>query len=325
MSVVRKIVFLLAVMSACPAAAFAQDRYAMIVEGTSGTPEYAAQHRAWLDSLAKVLREKCEMDAAHLFVLAEEPKAGELPATAESVRATLKTLTAKVQAPDLLFVMLIGHGTAPEVGESKFNLVGPDLSVAEWAQLLSGVAGRLAFVDATSSSLAFLKGLSGPNRVVIVATDNPAMKYHSVFAGAFIEGLQAPEADLDKDGRISLWEAFTYAAKQVQRSFEQKGTLPTERAALDDDGDGVGRSAGAEGKDGSLAGVTFLEPAPSSKTKDPELKKLLLQQEDLTNQIQALNRRQSSMTPDAYSKELERLTTELALVAREIRQRGGGV
>jgi hypothetical protein len=311
------------VCAGVPAAAHAQERYALLVEGTSGTPEYAEQHRKWLDDLAKVLHEKLDFDASHMLVLAEDPRAGEQPATAESVRSVFKTLSAKIQPADLLFVMLIGHGTAPAVGDPKYNLVGPDLDVAEWAKLVGGIAGRLVFVDSTSSSSGFVKGLSGPNRVIIVATDSPAMIYHSVFAEGFIAALGSPEADLDKDGRISVWEAFTFASRQVQRHYEQSGSLQPERAALDDDGDGVGREAAKDGKDGSLSGVTFLDAPPSTKTNDPELKRLLQQKDDLNLQIQQLKQRQATMTPDDYAKELERLTTELAVVSREIRRRGG--
>ncbi len=42
--------------------------------------------------------------------------------------------------------------------DAKFNLVGPDLSVSEWNDLLKPVAGHLAFVDATSASFPFLTG-----------------------------------------------------------------------------------------------------------------------------------------------------------------------
>ena len=33
-------------------------------------------------------------------------------------------------------------------------------------------------------------------------------------------------------GRVSVWEAFTYASAHVKQSFEQKGQLPTERPLL---------------------------------------------------------------------------------------------
>ena len=44
------------------------------------------------------------------------------------------------------------------------------------------------------------------------------------------------DADLDKDGRISVWEAFAFASAQTARYYEQRGQLPVEKALLDDTG-----------------------------------------------------------------------------------------
>ena len=58
-------------------------------------------------------------------------------------------------------------------------------------------------------------------------------------------GVDDPAADSDKDGRISLWEAFAYASTLVKQYYEQRGQLSTERPVLDDTGDGVGKEAAA--------------------------------------------------------------------------------
>ena len=63
-----------------------------------------------------------------------------------------------------------------------------------------------------------------------------------------------------KNGRVSIWEAFTYASAGVRQWFEQKGQLPTERPLLDDTGAGIGREAQNPGTDGAIARVTYLEP-----------------------------------------------------------------
>ena len=57
-----------------------------------------------------------------------------------------------------MLVLLIGHGTAvegPEGGDGKFNLVGPDLTAAEWATLVARVPGRLVFVNAARAAFRF--------------------------------------------------------------------------------------------------------------------------------------------------------------------------
>ena len=67
-----------------------------------------------------------------------------------------------------------------------------------------------------------------------------------MFPQFFIEALdQGSKADNDKNGRLSVWEAFTYASQAVKQAFEQQGTLVTERSVIDDNGDGVGKEAAA--------------------------------------------------------------------------------
>ena len=55
-------------------------------------------------------------------------------------------------------------------------------------------------------------------------------------------------SDLDKNARISVWEAFSAASAAVRRHYQQRGQLSTERALLDDNGDGVGARRGGAGR-----------------------------------------------------------------------------
>src|SRR5512134_999821 len=89
-----------------PSTASAQGaRYAMLVQGASGEDQYAVQHRRWVDSLAKVFRDRFKYDAAHLIVLTEKPGSGEERATAESVRAALARLSKSMTASDQLVII----------------------------------------------------------------------------------------------------------------------------------------------------------------------------------------------------------------------------
>ena len=299
------------------------NRFALIVQGTSGDPSFAKLHRSWLDRLAATLRSKAKLDGDRLIVLAEQPGDGEQRASAENVRAALTKLAAAMKPDDLLFVMLIGHGGG-DGADAKFNLVGPDLSIAEWSNLLKPISGRVAVVDATSSSFPYLAGLSAPGRVVITATNSYAQRYHTVFADAFIESLGAAAADADKNGRISLLEAFNHASRLVAEHYEQDKRLATEKAVLDDTGDGVGRDAAATGPDGTIAGVTYLDVVEVPKVADPEVQALLNRRQELTEKVDALRRRQPEMAPAEFDKAFEALIIELSLVSREVRRRGIG-
>ena len=231
-------------LPASQALAQTPNRYAIVVSGASGEEKYATLHREWVDKLKTLLRDKFKLDAQHLTVLTEAPAAGESAANAANVKAALEKVAPQIKKDDVLFVMLIGHGSGSGA-DAKFNLVGPDLTAAEWNALLKPAAGRIAFVDASSASVGFLKTLAAPERVIISATNTPAQVYHPVFGSAFIDALSDAAADLDKDTRISMWEAFVFASKTVEQHYQRAGTLPTEHAMLEDTAEGAGRDAAA--------------------------------------------------------------------------------
>jgi hypothetical protein len=327
----RTITLLFGISLACwslaaPSAAAAQGaRYAVVVQGASGEDQYAAQHRRWVDSLVTVLRDRFRYDAAHLTVLTEKPGVGEERATAASVRAVMARLAKEMTPSDQLAVFLIGHGSG-QGSDLKFNLIGPDLTIEEWGAALKPIPGRLAFVNTTSASFPFIEGLAGPGRVIITATNSAAQRYHTVFPETFIAALTADAADVDKNGRISLFEAFTYAARMVAQHYERLGDniMATEHAAFDDDGDGKARTAATEGTDGNVAGLTYLDVPMVAQSSDPETQKLLARQQALTEQVDDLRRRQATMPAAEFDSQLEKLLTELAVVSRDIRRRTGG-
>jgi hypothetical protein len=298
-------------------------RFAVIIQGASGDPDYAALHRGWVDALAALMRQKMGLDAAHIIVLAETPKPGELHGTAEDVKATFARLAKDAKPDDLVFVMLIGHGGG-DGAAAKFNLVGPDLTVDEWKALMAPITARMVIVDSTSSSFPYLAGLSGKNRIVITATNSFAQKYHTIFPDAFIKAMTAPDADADKNGRISVLEAFNYASKLVVQYYDQTGHLSTEHAVYDDLGDGKGHDAtSTTGEAGVIAGLTYLDVVAAPSSADPEVQQLLTRQQALLEQVDALRRRRPSMSADDFDKEFEKLIVDLALVSRDVRRKTG--
>jgi hypothetical protein len=305
-----------------PVTAEAQARFALLVQGASGEEQYATLHRRWLNGLAGLLRDKFGYDAAHLVVLAEQPAAGELRATAESLREAVGRIGAAMKPADQLVIVLIGHGSGTGM-DAKFNLVGQDLSVSDWAELLKAVPGRLAVVNTTSASFPYLAGLAAPGRVIVTATNASAQRFHTIFPEGFVQAFSNDAADLDKNARISLWEAFVFASRFVKQHYEQNGTMATETAVLDDSGKG-GRDATAKAGEGSAAELTYLDTAVVATSADPETQRLLVRQRDLTEQIDDLRRRRSTMSAEEYDRAFEKLALELAAVTREIRKRTGG-
>jgi hypothetical protein len=222
----------------------------------------------------------------------------------------------------VVLVLLIGHGTGVDAEEAKFNLVGPDLSAAEWADLLRPIAGRLVFIDTASGSFPFLERLSARGRIVITADDSAQQQFETVFPGFFVKAFNDDSADLDKRGRVSVWEAFVYASDGVRRWFEEKNQLATERALLDDNGDGIGREADGPGTDGLLAQVTYVQPdRPIIETGDTELTGLMRRRAELENDLEALRARKPTMDPDEYEAALEKILLEIAQIDRRVRSK----
>ncbi len=299
---------------------YAGDRYAMILSGASGGDTYAQKYDRWRATIVSTLREKFAYPTDRLRVLAETESEGVLKATRENVQRVLAELRKRLGRDDQLLILLIGHGTSLDGEDAKFNLVGPDLSASEWAELVKPLPGHLVFVNTTGASFPFLQKLAGRGRVILTATDSAAQQFETVFPEYFVTAFTDAAADANKDGRVSLWEAFTFASASVRQWFEQKGQLPTERPLLDDTGAGVGREAINPGPDGQVAGRTFLEAeAGNAAPADAPIGALQKRRAELEALIEDLKTRKSSLPSDQYEAELERLLLELARVAQQIK------
>jgi hypothetical protein len=311
---------LLLVVLAGPAAA--AERYALIITGASGGDAYAEKYDRWRASFLATLREKFGYTPERLLVLAETESAGVRKSTRENVLRALADLRKRMTKDDQLMVLLIGHGTSIDGEDAKFNLVGPDMSATEWAELLKPIPGRMVFVNTTGASFPFLHMLAGRGRIVLTATDSAAQQFETVFPEYFVGAFSDAAADSDKNGRVSVWEAFTYASAHVKDSFEEKGQLPTERPLLDDTGAGIGREALSPGADGTVAGTTYLEPdARTALPADKPMNALLKRRAELEAELEELKARKPAMAPETYDAELERLLLEIARIAQQIRSK----
>jgi hypothetical protein len=299
--------------------ASAQERYALVIAGAAGGDAYAAKLTVWRQGLVSVLRGKLGFEGNHIQVFAENGSDAQ-PATRERVSAALEQIARAAGPQDLVLIVLLGHGSFDGV-EAKFNLVGPDLDTNDWRDLLRPVRARVVFVNTTGASVPFLERLSGPRRIIVTATETPAQKFDTIFAEHFIGVLGDAAADLDKDGRVSVLEAFSAASRHVKQQYERAGQLPIERAMLDDNGDRVGKWAGGEGADGATAARTFLDGQETVVPADPALAELLQRRAALEAQVDDLRARKMLMPPDEYAKEFERVMIDLARVSREIRRK----
>jgi hypothetical protein len=302
-----------------PVATGAAERFVVIVSGASGGEKYAVLQHTWTEELVEALTGRFAVPAGNIAVLKEEAE-GSSRATAGNLRQLLADLAPRVATDDTLAVFLLGHGTI-DGRDAKFNLVGPDLTASEWRDLLTPIRGRLALVNTTESSFPFIEELSRQGRVVITATDSVAQRFATVFPDYFVQVLRSGEGDSDKDGRLSLYEAFAAASAAVRRHYEQRGQLSTERPLLDDDGDRVGRESEAPGGDGAIARAFFLDADRMTTVADPESVALERERERLLRAVEELKTRKPLLAEETYATELEKLLVDLARVATRIRSR----
>ena len=97
------------------------------------------QYANWTGGFARTLIDRLKFDPAHVTVLSDAAQEASA-ATAANVRKSIAAVHARMTRDDLLIVLLIGHGTSD--GEAaKFNLVGPDMDLSEWASLLQPLPG----------------------------------------------------------------------------------------------------------------------------------------------------------------------------------------
>jgi hypothetical protein len=315
-----------------PRATVDPNKFGLVIAGVGGEEAYTKKFTTLANQLYDALTNRLGFDEKNVFLLTEtagtpaEPvHDANLPhtarSTAEEVRKAFASIKSSANAESLVFVMMIGHGSF-DTQQAKFNLVGPDLTAKDYAQLIAGLpTKRVIFINSASCSGEFVKPLAGEGRVVITATRSGNEQNATVFAEYFIAGLNDDAADADKNGRVSVLEAFNYATKQTADYYKQKNRLATEHALIDDNGDGTGHEEATAG-DGTLAKTMYLDSKPLQQASgDAELARLLTDRQRLEESVEKLKARKAELKPEDYDRQLEDLLVELAKINQAIKAR----
>jgi len=245
------------------------------------------------------------------------------PATLPASEPTSQPAATSPASYSPLWLVLIGHGTF-NGREAKFNLSGDDVSDLELASWLAPARRPLAILNCTSASAPFLNRLSGPDRVVVVATRSGNEIQFARFGEYLSAAITSLASDLDKDGQTSLLEAYIAASHQTEAYYKEAGRLATEHALLDDNGDSLGTPAtwfegtratqtaktGAS-TDGPRAHQWHLLPSATEQAIPPGLR---ARRDSLELQIQALRDRKSTLPEADYYAQLEPLLLDLARI-----------
>lgn len=301
----------------------AQDTHLLIVAGLGGEPQYAESFRAWSSSLLSAAEKRMGIPRRRITYLTESPEKdpgqADGRATRDGIEKAFAQAAARCRPGDTFAVVLFGHGSGAGE-EARFNLPGPDASARDFAAWLFPFAlQRVVFANTASASGDFQKVLTGRNRIILTATKSSQERNEAVFGRYFSEALSSDAADVDKNGQVSILEAFDAAKAQVATEYQRERRLLTEHATLED------------GEAGALARSTFLGsrtagPAEgASEVADPALRLLEEERRGIENRIEALKATKGSAPEDRYEAELERLLLDLAMKSEEIRKRREGL
>jgi len=309
------------------------ERYAVLIGGLGGSPEYTEKFRQYLFDSHKALIDVFAFPADHVAVFAET-SLQDLPfvtgiSTAENIRAHIESLSGVVTANDHLYIILFGHGSF-DGQHAQLNIPRRDLNDTDYARLLDTLsAGRIVFINTASASAPFVEQLSGVERIIITATRTGTQRNETAFPRYLVEAFTHPAADIDKDGNLSVQEVFTYATQHTARYFEESNHLATEHALIEDTGDGQAYRDGEleTTGEGRLASVTYLRRRPSALTASggyPVItERQLLHRESLERAIADLQSQKSMLGTELYYAQLETLFVQLARLNDQLEAAGG--
>lgn len=296
-------------------------KYAVILAGPTVGEENKSQFRQWAFSLHDILARDYGYSSDTISLLydrgeVEGSGGGRIDAACdiEGIQQELTRLASIVETGDQITVYLIGHGSGSEE-ESKFNIVGPDITGSQFAGMLDVFSQQdLVIVNTTSASYGFSASLSGEGRVVVSSTRSSSEKYDPVFSNYFIEALDNRNGDRDKNNRVSILEAFNYAKSNVEEFYEEQGRLASEHAGLDDNGDSLfSLNPTTEEIDGRLAEIAYIDNlVDDTAGLSEEAIRLKSRMQELERSVFILRGRKVEFLEDDYWQQMEVLLIELA-------------
>lgn len=286
------------------------DSSALILSSVPGDPEHAEKFIKWSDTTRKLLVEKFGFSADRVIQLSDKKTAkADIMKAFDQLRAGLKPL-------DTFFLFFIGHGSYD--ADYKFNILGPDLTGSDYNSILTAFkVGRIVIVNGTSASGAAIETMAGKNRVIVTATKSGREGNETLFYEHFLEALQNPAADEDKDKKTSVWEAFKFATESVERFYKEQGRMATEHPQISDNG---AEMVDLKVKEPPiLARVTTFQVDRPITVSDPKLQGLLNEKREIDQKIEALKINKGGMAQETYDKEMEDLLIQLALKNQAIK------
>jgi hypothetical protein len=305
--VLRRSALLVALSVWCAPSAWAQRTHVLVAAGLSGDPVFKARFSTAVAAVRSAAATRWGVTDSNVVVLTEDSTTYNGRSTKENIGAAFVAMSKRAQPGDVVLVLLMGHGSG-EGASSKVNLPGPDATASEYAAWLAPFGKQqLVFVNAATGSGDFVPVLSAPGRVVVTATRSAVEKNDAEFLQHFTRALTTDDADVNKDGRLSVLEAFRFARAEVIKSYESSNRMLTEHAVVSD----------------SVTAMRIAFGRTATST-DPRVATLVAERQALESQVAALRGRKASMDSTAYDAELEKLLLAIAEKTAAIKAAGGG-
>jgi len=220
---------------------FTSLKYAVLISG--GINPHEAQLRFWNDivGMYSVLVNKYKYDPKNIYVFYKDGhgESNVIPvngsATHDVIKAAFQTLMPKLSLTNFLFIYTTNHGDETYAlrlwGDNNYITTG---ELKTWLSL-SGMNVPMIIVMQQCDSGQFIQPLCGTKRVIMTATGSYESYSHTsnldadfdAFTFLFISAINGTTPDgypltgIDKDhnGRISMYEAFYYAAYWDEKEY----------------------------------------------------------------------------------------------------------
>ena len=304
-------------------------RWAILIAGASGDPDLQKMYLKEITDLYRTLEGPLQIPRDRIVVLFDDPSLNteliQYKSTRENLQRVCHDLTGLVKKEDLVFVFIEGHGNEDR-NVYKLNLAGRyDPTADDLASMLYSIpAQRFVIANMTNCSGGSIQALSRRGTIVITATKSGRERNLTRMGRYFVDAFLNNAADSDKNGRVSIFEAFMFARRRVEEYYKSEDNLKTEHAVMDDNGDAQAQDDPTpENGEGMLARTTFLDTgAPIRQLKEltPEQQSLALEAQELMKQIESLKYEKSEIPEAEYEKRLEDLLLRLARINEKIPQ-----
>ena len=158
----------------------------------------------------------------------------------EQVLAAFAELAETVQPSDRFLLFMLGHASRTGRGDLKFNLRGRDITEAEYVTLINAIpAERQILIFGFPYSGKLVPQLSKPRRIILTSSSpNEGYSLQAGFGNVFVDAFSAAANDTDRNGDISLLEAFLSLQTRTKNFYEKDSKVQSEHPHLDDNGDG---------------------------------------------------------------------------------------